>query len=44
MNDEKTTRDGAAKPLRLLVVEDSPRDAEIVVREIRSGGFDVTWK
>ena len=33
-----------SKPLRLLVVEDSPRDAEIVVREIRRGGFDVTWK
>ena len=33
-----------SKPLRLLVVEDSPRDAEIVVRELRSGGFDVTWK
>ena len=44
MNTEETTQVAAAKPLRLLVVEDSPRDAEIVVREIRRGGFDVTWK
>ena len=44
MNHEKTTRDGATKSLRLLVVEDSPQDAEIAVREIRRGGFDVTWK
>ena len=33
-----------SKPLRLLVVEDSPRDAEIAVNEIQRGGFDVTWK
>jgi len=32
------------KSLRLLVVEDSPRDAELVVREIRRGGFNLTWK
>jgi PAS domain S-box-containing protein len=44
MNTEETTQDAAAKPLRLLVVEDSPRDAEIVVREIRRGGFEVAWK
>lgn len=29
------------QPLRLLVVEDSPRDAEILIRELRRGGFDV---
>jgi len=44
MNDRKIARDGAAKALRVLVVEDSPRDAELVAREIRSGGFDLTWK
>jgi PAS domain S-box-containing protein len=41
---EETTRGGNAKPLRLLVVEDMPRDAERVVCELRRGGFDVTWK
>jgi PAS domain S-box-containing protein len=30
------------KPLRLLVVEDSDDDYEILVREIRRGGYDVT--
>jgi PAS domain S-box-containing protein len=44
MDVDNRTADVAAKPLRLLVVEDSPQDAEIVVREIRRGGFDVTWK
>lgn len=32
------------KPLRLLVVEDSPRDAELVIREIRRAGYEVTWR
>jgi CheY-like chemotaxis protein len=44
MDDEKTTRDGAARPLRLLVVEDSPRDAELIVRELQRRGYAVTWR
>jgi len=46
MNKEemKKRTNQQSKPLRLLVVEDSPQDAEISVREIRRGGFDVTWQ
>ena len=44
MGADQTTEERAATPIRLLVVEDSPRDAELAVREIRNGGFDVTWK
>ncbi len=29
------------KPLNLLLVEDSPDDAELIVHELRRGGFDV---
>lgn len=29
------------KPLRVLLVEDSENDAELVLREVRRGGFDV---
>ena len=36
--------DNEGKMLRLLVVEDSQRDAEMVVREVQHGGFDLTWK
>ena len=31
-------------PLNLLIVEDSPDDAELLVNELRSGGFDVHWE
>ena len=31
-----------AQPLRLLIVEDSEDDAELLLRELRRGGFDVT--
>ena len=30
-----------SEPLRLLLIEDSPDDAELVLREVRRGGFDV---
>ena len=33
-----------AKPLRALFVEDSEDDLLLVVRELRLGGFDVTWE
>jgi len=44
MDDDNRAAEGAATPLRVLVAEDSPQDAEIAVREIRRGGFDVTWQ
>jgi PAS domain S-box-containing protein len=44
MNTENNNGSVAAQPLRLLIVEDSPRDAELVIREIQRGGFDVAWK
>jgi starch phosphorylase len=34
----------ARRPLRVLIVEDSPADAELVVAELRRQGFDVCWK
>ena len=30
-------------PLRVLLLEDHPADAELVVRELRRDGFDVDW-
>jgi starch phosphorylase len=34
----------AGQPLRVLMVEDSPADAELVVAELRRAGFDVSSK
>src|SRR4051794_30057100 len=31
------------KPLSMLVIEDSPDDAELVIRQVRRGGFAPTW-
>jgi len=31
----------AAKPLRALLVEDSPADAELLIHELKSAGFDL---
>ena len=31
-------------PLRILLVEDSPDDAEVRVRELRRTGFAFTWE
>jgi PAS domain S-box-containing protein len=32
------------KPLQCLLVEDSADDAELLLRALRTGGFDVTWE
>ncbi len=31
-------------PLRVLILEDNPDDAELVLRELRRGGFDLVWE
>ena len=31
-------------PLRILLVEDSENDAQLLLREIRRGGYDVVWE
>ena len=33
-----------ASPLRLLLLEDLPDDAELVVRQLRQAGFDPSWR
>jgi signal transduction histidine kinase len=33
----------ASRPLRALLVEDSPNDAELVLLELRRGGYDVSF-
>jgi signal transduction histidine kinase/CheY-like chemotaxis protein len=33
-----------ATPLRVLIVEDQPSDAELIVHELRRGGFDPNWQ
>jgi PAS domain S-box-containing protein len=33
-----------ATPLRLLLVEDDPHDAELIVRRLQRAGFEVTWE
>ena len=32
------------QPLRVLIVEDSADDALLVLRELRRGGYNVTWE
>ena len=36
--------DKISQPLRVLIVEDNPNDAELVLRELRRAGFDPDWK
>lgn len=31
------------RPLRVLIVEDNPNDTELMVEELRAGGFDPDW-
>src|SRR2546425_11633492 len=32
------------RPLRLLILEDRPEDAELALRELRKAGFDPSWR
>ena len=32
-----------ALPLQVLVLEDAPQDAELLLRELRLAGFEVVW-
>ena len=32
-----------AIPLKVLIVEDSPADADLVLRQLRLAGYDPTW-
>jgi two-component system cell cycle sensor histidine kinase/response regulator CckA len=32
------------KPLRALIVEDSPADAELLIHEVKRGGYDLAWE
>jgi len=34
----------APKPLRVLIIEDNPDDADFVIRELRRGGYAPSWK
>src|SRR5277367_88291 len=33
-----------AQKLRVLIVEDSERDAALLLRELKRGGYDLTWQ
>jgi len=44
MDEQKPIEGAAPYSLRVLIVEDSPRDAELVIREIRRGYPDLRWK
>lgn len=33
-----------ARPLKVLILEDDPYDAELVLRELRRGGYEFDWK
>src|SRR6202034_1692590 len=37
-------RTRTVKSLRLLMAEDSEDDAELILRELRRGGFEVSWQ
>src|ERR1700687_4494016 len=34
----------SGRPLRLLILEDGPEDADLALRQLRRAGFDPTWR
>src|SRR6202165_2815097 len=34
----------SSRPLRLLILEDRPEDADLALRQLRRAGFDPTWR
>src|SRR5207245_3403078 len=34
----------SGRPLRLLILEDRPEDADLALRQLRRAGFDPTWR
>jgi diguanylate cyclase len=34
----------SGRPLRLLILEDQPQDADLALRELRRAGFDPSWR
>ncbi len=34
----------SGRPLRLLILEDRPEDADLALRQLRQGGFDPAWR
>ena len=38
-----STKSGARDPVRILLVEDVPTEAEITIRQVRRGGIACTW-
>jgi len=34
----------AKRPLRVLILEDRPEDAELALHELRRAGFDPAWR
>jgi PAS domain S-box-containing protein len=43
MESSRAALDGESKTLRVLVLEDSARDAELVIRELRGFGYEPQW-
>ena len=37
------THPSSRQPLRVLLVEDNPDDAELMVHELRQSGYEITW-
>ncbi len=44
MTRQATGEEGKAKAIRVLLVEDSPLDAELVVRVLQRGGYSPQWR
>ena len=44
MADRRCKTEGASRPLRVLLVEDSRREAELLVQTLRAGGLEPNWE